>query len=491
MILYLLIAIIVLTYIFFSKKYSYWRDLGFPYAKPSIPVGNLCGVGIKEHLSDFVIREYNNFKDKPPAFGIYLLTKPALILTDLELIHDVTTRCFESFHGKEFYINEKADPLMKSLFTTSGQEWKDLRQKLSPIFTVGRTKMIFPIIAETADRMIEYLKQPDTNRETIEMKEIFSSFTTEVVANAAFGLDVKCLGHPDNDFRKATRYIFQPPMWYNLKILLIFSMPEVAKFFNMAQNPKFVIDFFTKTVRDNLEFREKNNIQRDDFFQLLINIKKDEGMTFNEIAANSFIFLIAGLETSAIAITFCTYELAFNQDIQDRLRTEIETVLKKHDGDVTYDAIMEMKYLEMVINETLRKYPIFEVQVRKCTKEFTMRMPDSELAIPIGTPVLIPVAGIHNDERYFKNPEKFDPERFSEENIKNLVPHTFIPFSEGPRNCIGISFGLMQIKLGLVKFLKNFRIMPCSKTIIPMKFTPNYSFQSPLGGMWIKIESIE
>lgn len=294
MILYLIIAIIILSYFYFKKQYSYWKDHGFLYAVPSIPVGNLCGVGIKEHLSDFVKREYNNFKDKGPAFGIYLMTKPALILTDVELIHDVTTRCFDSFHDKEFYVNEAADPLMKNLMTSGGQEWKHLREKLSPVFTPSRTKMIFPVLTETADRMIEYLKQPAIDQDTLELKEIFSSFTTEVVANAAFGLDIRCIGHPDNEFRKTIKYTFEPPMSRNIKIFLIFSMPKLAKFFNMTQNPKFVIDFFTKTVRENLEYREKNNIQRDDFFQMLINIKNNEGMTFNEITANSFLFLIAG-----------------------------------------------------------------------------------------------------------------------------------------------------------------------------------------------------
>ncbi|XP_070493749.1 probable cytochrome P450 6a21 [Chironomus tepperi] len=489
MIIYLLIVTVFVSYVYFKKKYAYWKDLGFPYVEPSIPMGNLASVGFKEHLSDFIQREYENFKDKGPAFGIYLLTKPALVLTNLELIHNVTTKCFESFHEKDFYINEKADPLMVNLFTSIGQEWKDLRKKLNPLFTAGRTKMMFPILTQTADKMIEYLRQPDINRESIEMKEIFSSFTTEVVANAAFGLDIKCLGHPDNEFRKATRFTFEPPKWYNFKIFLIFSMPKVAKFFNMAQNPQFVIDFFTKTVCDNIEYREKNNIQRDDFFQMLMNMKNDGAMTFNEVAANSFIFLIAGLETSASAMTFCTYELALNQDIQNRLRNEIETILKKHNGEVTYNAMMEMKYLDMVISETLRMYPIFEVQTRKCTKEF--EIPDTDLVIPVGMPIVIPVVGMHNDEKYFVNPNKFDPERFNDENIKKLVPHSYIPFSEGPRNCIGISFGQMQMKLGLVKLLTNFRVLPCSKTLTLMKFKPNYSFQAPLDGMWIKIESLK
>nr|AHJ10930.1 cytochrome P450 6EV9 [Chironomus kiiensis] len=489
MFLWLLIAVISLSYVYFKKKYSYWKDLGFPYPEPSIPMGNLSGVGYKEHLSDFVIREYNKFKDKGPAFGIYLFTKPTLTVTDVNLIKEVTTNSFESFNEREFYINEKADPLMKNLFTSGEKVWKNLREKLSPAFTDIHTKLMFPIFNEKADRMIEYLKQPDVDHQNLEMKEIFASYTSEVISSAAFGMDIKCLGHPDNEFRKCTRFLFEPPMWYNFKIFLIFSWPQIAKFLNMAQNPQFVIDFFIKTVRENYENREKNNIRRDDFFQMLIDMKNNQEITFEEMAANSYIFLIAGLETSSSSIMFCTYELALNQDIQDRLRNEIESVIKKHNGEVTYDAIMEMKYLDMVFNETLRKYPIFEVQIRKCTKEY--KIPGTNLIIHSGMPILIPVIGIHMDEKYFENPEKFDPERFNEENVKKLVPHTYVPFSEGPRNCIGTSFGTMQAKVGLVKFLRNFRVHPSNKTLIPMKYAPNYSFQSPLGGMWLKMQSIK
>ena len=125
-------------------------------------------------------------------------------------------------------------------------------------------------------------------------------------------------------------------------------------------------------------------------------------------------------------MTFCTYELALNQDIQDRLRAEIEEVVEKHDREVTYDAIAEMKYLDMVLNETLRRYPILDSQVRKSVREF--KIPNSDLVIPAGVGIIIPVIGIHNDERFYENPEKFDPERFTEENVKKRVPFSFIPF---------------------------------------------------------------
>ena len=114
--------------------------------------------------------------------------------------------------------------------------------------------------------------------------------------------------------------------------------------------------------------------------------------------------------------TFAVYELALNQDIQDRVRDEINEVLENHDGEITYEAIMEMKYLDRVFNETLRKWPIVDTQMRKANRDFPI--PNSKLVIPAGTFIMIPVIGLHHDEKYWKNPEKFDPERFTEENIK-------------------------------------------------------------------------
>jgi cytochrome P450 family 6 len=135
-------------------------------------------------------------------------------------------------------------------------------------------------------------------------------------------------------------------------------------------------------------------------------------------------------------MTFSTYELALNQDVQDKLREEINDVLEKYDGEVTYDAIMEMKYLDMVFNESLRKYPVVDSQNRMSTKDFAI--PNTKIVIPAGTSVMIPTFALHNDERFWENPDKFDPERFTPENIKQRHPFTFIPFSEGPRICIGL-----------------------------------------------------
>jgi cytochrome P450 family 6 len=137
---------------------------------------------------------------------------------------------------------------------------------------------------------------------------------------------------------------------------------------------------------------------------------------------------------------FISYELALNQDIQDKLRLEINEVLKRHSNEVTYEAIMEMKYLDMVFNESMRKFPVVDLQNRKCVEDFTI--PNTNLVIEAGTTIMIPIYCLHNDVRYWENPDEFNPERFTAENIQKRHPFTFIPFSEGPRQCIGMRLEL-------------------------------------------------
>ena len=115
-----------------------------------------------------------------------------------------------------------------------------------------------------------------------------------------------------------------------------------------------------------------------------------------------------------------------------------------------------MKYLQQVVDETLRMYPPKPNVPRMCIKDY--KVPGTDLVIEKGTSLLISLYGLHNDPEYFPNPEKFDPERFSEENKPKIKPYTYIPFGDGPRICIGMRFGLQQVKIGLASILKNFRV---------------------------------
>jgi cytochrome P450 family 9 len=137
-------------------------------------------------------------------------------------------------------------------------------------------------------------------------------------------------------------------------------------------------------------------------------------------------------------LSFVAYELALNPDIQKRLYEEVVDVNRQlNGGPLTYDALQKMSYMDMVISEGLRKWPPAVVTDRVSTRNCTLQVDDKTIKLEKGVNFWIPIYPIHHDAKYYPNPEKFDPERFSDENKHNIVPYSYLPFGIGPRNCIG------------------------------------------------------
>lgn len=131
------------------------------------------------------------------------------------------------------------------------------------------------------------------------------------------------------------------------------------------------------------------------------------------------------------------YELNANPDIQQKLYEEIEETHRSLGGKkLTYDAVQNMKYLDMVVSETLRLWPPAPNTDRLCVKDYKHDDGQCKFTIEKGTVVMIPIVGLHLDEKYWDNPTKFNPERFSDDNKKNIIPGSYAPFGLGPRNCI-------------------------------------------------------
>lgn len=120
--------------------------------------------------------------------------------------------------------------------------------------------------------------------------------------------------------------------------------------------------------------------------------------------------------------------MAINQELQDRTREEFEKVLSNYDGEVTYDAIMNMDFAGQVISESLRKYTPGNILMRRCTKDY--KVPGTDVTIEKGKYVFLPMHAIHTDPEYFPEPEKFDPDRFSPSAEKERNPFTFLPFGK-------------------------------------------------------------
>lgn len=190
-------------------------------------------------------------------------------------------------------------------------------------------------------------------------------------------------------------------------------------------------------------------------------------MTVDEVLAQSVIFLIAGYETSSTTLGFVCYSLATNADIQEKLQKEIDSVWDDESKMPSYETVNELPYLDMVISETLRLYPAAPFSIRTCKEDCILK----NLKVPLGISVTVPTYSIHRDPKLWPNPERFDPERFSPEAKQSRDPYAYMPFGHGPRNCIGMRFAQMEMKLMLVRILKKYSFHVSKDTKIPPEVT--------------------
>ncbi|RZB40869.1 p450 domain containing protein [Asbolus verrucosus] len=483
----IILTVEVVVVCYYKWAYQYWRRKNVPYLTPTVPFGNMGNaVKGKEHLGITIKRIYDEMKANGWKHGgIYTALSPTYFLIDLDYVRNITTKDFQYFLDHASYYNEEDDPLSAHLAALTGKRWQNLRAKLTPAFTSGKMRMMFQILLECEANLQKQMKVMCGKRQAIDIKEVLSRFTTDVIGSCAFGLDCKSFEDENSPVRVYFRKNFDEAATQNLKKIFAMNFPKLAKMLHITMIPRDVSDFFLKMFRDTVDYREKNHYSRNDFMQLLIDMKNnrfkgEDGnkvhgstLTMNEIAAQSFVFFLAGFETSSTLMTFALYELARNQDIHQRLRDEIETVSAKHDGKITYDSINEMKYLSQVIDESLRMYPPALFTSRHCVKDY--KIPDEDIIIEKGTTVLIPILGIHHDEEYYPDPEKFDPERFSEENKNSRHCSAFIPFGEGPRNTAEGSILTMNevVAQSFVFFLGAFQTSSTLMTFTPHELSRN------------------
>ena len=188
-------------------------------------------------------------------------------------------------------------------------------------------------------------------------------------------------------------------------------------------------------------------------------------LTDEEIIGQCQIFLFAGYETSSNTLAYISYQLALNQNVQDKLREEIKEAVKRNPNSSLYDLSHDIDYLDCVMNESLRLNPPLAQVNRECVDDYKF----NDIYIPAGLQVIITVYFLHRDHDVWPNPEKFDPERFRSPAKDGRHPYQFLPFGLGPRSCIGMRFALMEIKIALVKFLMKYKFVRSPETQVPLK----------------------
>lgn len=357
-----IVTLIFGVYFWIKKRYSYWADRKIDYVEPTFPFGNLRVNGKKEHVSLALAKYYSEKKTSKPFIGLYFFHSPVVMATDTEFIRDVLIKDFQYFQDRGVFYNEKDDPLSAHLFNLEPNKWKELRSKLTPTFTSGKMKFMYPTIVNVANEFQKTLSQIVNDKEhVLELRDLLGRFTTDVIGTCAFGIECNSLKDPHATFRQMGKKVFDVPKSSTIVRTLAQSFQGVAKFMKYRLHHKDVTDFFMGVVKETIAYREANNIQRNDFMNLLIQLKNhghlsdgvknnDGNLTLNEIAAQAYVFFLAGFETSSTTLTFALYELAVNKDIQDKARQHIETILNKYQGNLTYEALSEMTYIDHIIN---------------------------------------------------------------------------------------------------------------------------------------------
>ncbi|KAK5638812.1 hypothetical protein RI129_013107 [Pyrocoelia pectoralis] len=485
-----LVACLVVIFTYFKWAFKYWERRDLPSVKPSIPFGTIGEIILaKRNFGEIVKEQYEESKRKGfKHVGLFMMAKPGYMPIDLEYVKNILSKDFSHFMDRGFYCNEKDDPLSGNLFMLAGAKWKNLRAKLTPTFSSGKMKMMFHMMLESGKHLTDALNDSCDDGEPVDIRDFLERFSTDVIGSCAFGIDCNSFKDRDSNFRKFSKRVFQQTKWETLKGLVAYANQDLARKLHIIITPTDVSTFFSTIVRETVEYREKNEKRRNDFLQILIDMKQQQHLTIDDLAAQSYVFFLAGLETSSTTMGFCLYELARNQDMQDKVRSEINLVLEGHNGELSYDAIKDMKYMKQVIDETLRKYPPLPVLNRVCLTDY--KIPGTNLMVEKSTPIIIPVYGIQHDPAYFPEPDKFDPERFSEENKKKIKPFAYMPFGEGPRLCIGLRFGVMQTEIGLASLLRKFHFSLNVKTRHSLRISPYNFLLSSLDDIWLNVEKI-
>ncbi|CAK9821900.1 Cytochrome P450 6k1 [Anthophora retusa] len=459
-----IIALGTFLILYIKYKHSYWQRRGVPTLPSSHWFfGNVKEIIKQEKPPAFVIGElYKQASESDDILGIYILHKPFLLVRNPELVKQILVKDFNYFQNRYFTARSPHDEIgSSSLFTIRNPKWKQLRTKITPVFTSGKLKKAFYLITATAESMNKYLGDQFSDGKktiTIPMKDIAMKYTTDIISSIAFGIEVNSFDPEKVKFFNEAQKGLTMTVKRATQFMLAFFFPTIASYIG-SQMLGESTNYFRKVFWESMDAREMNKIKRGDLIDSLIELKNGEQETEfkfegDALVGQSAIFFVAGRESSVTTITMTLYQLAKHPEYQKRVREEIREILKEH--GLTYESYQKMKYLHQITSETLRMYPPAPLLDRIANQDY--KIPGTKVIVEKGTPVYVPLSGLHYDAKYHPDPYTFNPDRFSDENKDKIAPFSYMPFGEGPRACIASRLGLMQSSMGLIMILKDFEV---------------------------------
>ena len=389
-----------------------------------------------------------------------------------------------------------------------------MRAIVTPIFTSGRLKIMVPIMNKICGDLKTFSRQLAKESKDVDTKELFRSAAFEMIMSTGFGVEVNAWNDKDNIFKKmAWTYLGYIGSTTKMMVKLIFMMffPAIGEKMKLRIFDEEAEDFLANVMKQALEQRKSGKVpKRNDLVDLFIQAMENaEALDHNDTSSNNtsaailakmseekkelaiigqaLVIFLAGFDTTSNALALICHYLAKNPDCQDKLLEEINTAVEDNDGneDLSYDQIMKLEYTEAVLHESMRVYNFVGALERLCTKDYPI--PEMNYTIPKG--MMVQVANFQNDDELFPNASKFNPENFLEESKQKRSPYVYAAFGHGPRNCIGMRFAILQVKLVLVHMIRNFKVLECEKTPKELIPDPTDTASLPKGGLWVRLET--
>ncbi|XP_038639869.1 cytochrome P450 3A5-like isoform X1 [Scyliorhinus canicula] len=480
------VLIILLFLLYVTWPYSTFKALCIPGPPPMLFLGSIPDICRKDlHIVD--VECYNAFGN---IWGLYLGRQAFLVLTDTEIIHKV----FIEDHCEIFAsakTHKSRNPFSESFFQSDDQDWKRLHQLLTPAFSSTQLRQTFPLMAKEADDLIRHFGTFCREGRPVTVRELFAQYARNVLTMSLFDLDMSKANASRTFIHYWDRLLQAHARYSTISVTLMFPalMPLIRKIkFHLFW--KEAIGYFTGLVHHARE-RRKDSMEAQkcaSFLQYLLDheeIRTDKRkkplrssvLTEGEIVAQVLRFLLSGYKTTTYTLEFAVYLLARHPSVQHKLQQEICTAVKQE--GLTYESIVGMEYLDMVVMETLRLFPPLVWLQRTCRKSVEV----CDVKIPKGIQVTVPVWVMHHSREYWEHPCRFNPLRFTRQERDAREPECFLPFGLGSLSCIGSEFNVMMIKVALASILKCYSFTWCS-------LTPMYLDIETLGATRSKIPII-
>nr|ASO98043.1 cytochrome p450 CYP4M17 [Spodoptera exigua] len=380
-------------------------------------------------------------------------------------------------YGEKSLVYKILQPwLQDGLLLSNGTKWQERRKILTPAFHFNILRQFCVIIEENTHRLIDQLQK--AAGQPIDVVPILSEFTLNSICETAMGTQLN--EHSTAKTYKKAIYDLGNIFYHRfIKIYLypefIFNATSLARKQNKAV--KTVQSFTEKVIRKRREYVKEHgfdmfnqNVDDDEVYvykkkkktamlDLLLSAEQEGLIDKTGVQEEVDTFMFEGHDTTASGLTFLFMLLANHPEIQDKVVNELNDIFGDSKRWACMDDLPKMKYLDRCIKESLRMYPPVHFISRKLNDETIL----SNHSIPAGTLCHIPMYDLHHREDLFPNPEVFDPDRFLPENSEGRHAYAYIPFSAGPRNCIGQKFAMLEMKIAAAAVLREFELKLVTK----------------------------